>query len=340
MKVGILTHQLGANYGCVLQNYAMQRVLAKLGHEPITLRWRPETYKGYIKRLAKETVKMLIGRGYKFPFLPGRDPDLTTYADFKKAHIKESRRTYIGRLGRLTDRLTLDAVVVGSDQIWRVDYHPYIETMFLDFTLGRDVRRVAYAPSFGVEDIRWTPSQIANCRKLLKGFHGIGVREASGVDFCREKLGAKDARLVLDPTLLLGKEDYTAVLENDVFATQPPYIWSFIFDRNKKSEEIQAQLADTLGMPVKICIDHHRKCSGGIDEWISGFKNAGFVITDSFHATVFAIIFNVPFVVLANTARGNARLDSLLGLFGLTDRRASSVADIPLITCKSINWGG
>lgn len=111
----------------------------------------------------------------------------------------------------LTQKYGLDAYVVGSDQVWRPAFNlgPRLGNMFLDFA-GDDVKKISYAASFGCKEWEYTEEQERMCGKLAKRFDAISVREASGVDLCKEHFGV-DATLVLDPTLLLNKEDYGKV---------------------------------------------------------------------------------------------------------------------------------
>ena len=115
-----------------------------------------------------------------------------------------------GRIQWHRCRYEYDAYVVGSDQVWRPNYNPFMKAMFLGITEREDVKRIAYAASFGTSKWEFSPQMTSECAVLAKKFDMITVREKSGVDLCREYFGV-EATWVLDPTMLLNREDYEKV---------------------------------------------------------------------------------------------------------------------------------
>jgi len=227
------------------------------------------------------------------------------------------------------DRENYDAVIVGSDQTWRPQYSPNIYNFFLDFLEDKNILRIAYASSFGVDDWEYTEEQTKRCAELAKKFDAISVREASGIILCRHYLGI-EATHALDPTIILTKEAHEELIESKETGENSG-IYTYILDKNTSKQEIINAASTELNEPVfsaqaKQSIELGMKGDASdyimpsVVDWIAGFANAKFVITDSFHGMVFSIIFRKPFLVLNNTDRGAARFTSLLGLLNLTDR--------------------
>ncbi|MBN2903995.1 MAG: polysaccharide pyruvyl transferase family protein, partial [Enterococcus sp.] len=214
MKIGILTQHFLLNYGGIIQNFALQQVLLKLGHEPLTFE-HDTCYSRtrWLLRTAKQILKTRSLKGLPvYPIYQGRVGN----KNFIKFVLKNIRSVTVKDFTPgLTQIYGLDAYVVGSDQVWRPAFNlgPRLVNMFLDFA-GDDVKKISYAASFGCKEWEYTEEQELQCGKLAKRFDAISVREASGVDLCKEHFGV-DATLVLDPTLLLDKEDYGKVC-NDV----------------------------------------------------------------------------------------------------------------------------
>ena len=169
--------------------------------------------------------------------------------------------------------------------------------------------------------------QTEACARLVRSFQAVSVREDSGVTLCREHFGVQAVH-VLDPTMLLCREDYMTLFESASIQTSSGNLLCYILDETpaktviinnvamecglvpfsvkSKSEAITAPLVDRIQPPV--------------EQWLRGFYDARLVITDSFHACVFSILFQKPFIVIGNANRGMSRFTSLLNMFGLKDR--------------------
>ena len=266
---------------------------------------------------------------------------------FTKKYICSS-----GKLSSLDDvrsyvtKECLDAFVVGSDQVWRPCYNSSIERPFLAFTKGLSVKRVSYAASFGVDCWEYTPEQTAVAVELIKSFDAVSVREESAVALCKEHLQC-DAQLVLDPTMLLDKEKYEALVLAENEPRSAGSLCTYILDNNADKQGIIEAVAKLRSlrpfaiMPQKVdaqSIENIDNCVyPSVTAWLRAFMDARFVVCDSFHGAVFSIIFNKPFVVLANSARGNARFASLLALFGLGERMTDCSLYKDIIH-KEIDW--
>ena len=220
-----------------------------------------------------------------------------------------------------------DAIIVGSDQIWRPKYFPNIETAYLDFTEGWNIKRVAYAASFGTDNWEYTPKQTKICRRLLQSFDAVSVRENSGIDLCRNHFNIQ-ATHVLDPTMLLDPEDYIKLIEVADTPKSPGTLLNYILDETPEKTALIEKIAKDKGLvPFRvnskvenINAPLKERIQPPVEQWLRGFYDAEFIVTDSFHACVFSILFNKPFLVVGNQKRGMSRFTSLLSSFGLEDR--------------------
>jgi len=341
VKIGILTQPLHNNYGGLLQNYALQQVIKGRGHEVETLDWNAKYSK--LRTCLSEGKQILLHFVNKQVEVSRYNP---TNAELDI--ISQHTRKFIERhltlcpekaelhkeLREIVNRRQYDAIVVGSDQVWRPSYNPWLSAMFLDFTEGMIVKRVAYAASFGTSVWEFTPAMTKKCARLINKFNFVTVREKSGVNLCRDNLGVTPTH-VLDPTLLLNKEDYISLVKEDQEPVSEGTLFYYILDPNDEKNALINAVATKMGVkPFTImprCQAENRTkwdvknriedcVFPGVTKWLRGFMDAEMVIVDSFHGAVFSIIFNKPFWVLANAKRGNARFDSLLEMFGLEDR--------------------
>lgn len=323
MKINILTQPLFTNYGGILQNYALQTVLRRMGHEPLTVNIPPrEPGK---KVVWKDSVKTLINlcrklRGeYNSPFL-------SPYKWSCKEHeLSFPQREFISKYINKVDcnppftpqvegLYPADAWIVGSDQVWRPWCSPYLENCFLDF-VGDGCRKIAYAASFGIDRWEISPEMTLRLKSLTHRLDAISVRESSGVELCQKYLGVQ-AQHLLDPTMLLTADDYLS-LTTETDHPQGKYIATYIIDYNRSNANDVKSTSKEMGLPVQSVGRMHRTRFDSIEQWLSTIAHAECVITDSFHGTVFSTIFRRPVKILTNNVRGNARLASMLSMLSL-----------------------
>ena len=330
MRIGIITLPLHTNYGGILQAYALQTVLERMGHDvcliekkrkllPFPLWKAPFVYgKRILKNLA----------GHPFPIF--YEQKINRERPVVSQNTDKFIDRYIKR--RIVDDYSdiketdFDAIVVGSDQIWRPKYFHEIEHAFLDFTEGWNIKRIAYAASFGTDEWEYTPQQTERCAKLVKLFDAVSVREASGVGLCRDRFGVA-ARHVLDPTMLLMQEDYTRLFEAAGTPESPGDLLCYILDETPEKTELINRIAREKRLTPfransKAKVENPdapftERIQPPVERWLRGFRDAAFVVTDSFHACVFSILFGKPFLAIGNASRGMSRFKSLLTMFGL-----------------------
>ncbi|MDE6146657.1 MAG: polysaccharide pyruvyl transferase family protein [Bacteroidales bacterium] len=339
MKICILTQPLYTNYGGLLQAYALQTVLKNLGHEVVTEDRRYDSHLTLIERLKRiNWIRTLTGKR-KIYYPDNQEMKvISQYTDqFIKKHISVTGPVLSHDDNEIRN-LAFDAYIVGSDQVWRPMYSPNLKNYFLDFTAGKNVKRIAYAASFGTDRWEFTPEQTKVCSELVKKFDAISVREDSGVNLCREHLGVK-AVTMLDPTLLLDKEEYINLVFSEDEAEHDGNVMTYFLDRTELKDAITKEICRKLsGRPF--CVTPEKKYSDvgpkglykcvypSVTYWLKGFMDAEYIVTDSFHGTVFSIIFNKPFIAVANKERGLSRFVSLLEMFGLEDRLVFSIEDV------------
>lgn len=332
MKIAILTQPLHNNYGGNLQNFALQKVLTDMGHEPVTIdrhytvKLRTKLKLGYFKNLLMHFLKGTPKPLWKSYFSSQKEQaylrqDITAFID---AYITKTPRLYSDKaVQAIFKENNFEAVIVGSDQCWRPMYSPNIYTYYLDFLKdNKEIKKLAYAASFGTDEWEYTEEQTARCKELIQQFDLVTVREKAAVNLVAEKLN-KDAEFVLDPTLLLSKEDYMELFAGKNLPNNKG-IYTYILDESDWKTQVVETAKETLGLP-QFSNQHsehalNSKKIPSIESWIKGFADADFVITDSFHGTVFSIIFNKPFISLVNINRGASRFESILDELGFIER--------------------
>ncbi|MFA0476470.1 polysaccharide pyruvyl transferase family protein [Vibrio breoganii] len=346
MKVCILTQPLHKNYGGLLQAYALQKVIRDNGHDAYTadIPFRKPRLLGI-----PSCVKACVNR-----YLRNKPvARLWPLSSKEKARIQKETDRFIAEKLTLTKRVEsvsniqqldeyqFDAFVVGSDQVWRPLYSPGILTYFFDFLEGKqNVKRMSYAASFGVDNAdEYSPEQIKHVSHLLSQFDEITVRESSAVDLCSNVFGAS-AKHVVDPTLLLDKETYISLVDQDNTPQSTGDLFVYVLDqREDKRKVIDFVLEQTQLDEFTVLPETAYETYPAVTQWIRGFMDAKYVVTDSFHGVAFCIIFNIPFVAIGNESRGLARFTSVLSKFGLLDRLVTSVDDISAeLVAKEINF--
>jgi len=360
-KVGVLTQPLHNNYGGLLQAYAFKEVLKSLNCEVVIVnRVAPEVPRW---RLLASRIKTLItGRTvYPKPKMTQQQKYIISKKTraFKEKYIQEesSEISSMSGLKRLNNQ-SYQAFIVGSDQCWRPKYSPKIENYFLDFVKDdSQTKRISYAASFGTSDWEFTEKQTQRCKNLITKFDAISVRESSAVDLISRYLGRDDAVHVLDPTMLLDKSCYQSIVERDKCDDIKGELKAYVLDNSPDKIKFIKCIEERLGatqfeiMPKKR-LEQDTLTNNNIHEfqfpspleWLYGFTKAEFVVTDSFHGTVFSILFNIPFITIVNERRGVARFESLLQMFGLSDRFVTDLNEINVdqfldteIDWKSVN---
>ena len=327
MKVGVITF-ISDNYGALLQSYSMQIILKRLGFtsEIINRPWGNFCRKRKIKDRIKSWYEPNVFSEFRKTFLP-----LSNI-------IKDEEG-----LKNISSRY--DAIIVGSDQVWNCDCIDEMGYFYYLDWVPDDVGKYSYAVSFGKDTFNTSDKDRCRVKELIARFNKISVRESSGVRICKNSFDI-DADNLIDPTLLLSKEDYVRIINKK--KNNKSYVCQFFLDCNEFKTRLSAIIATKFGCNI---IDNYPEPLSKIDYilrkkrfptvavWLSNIENADYVITDSFHGMVFSIIFHKKFVVINNKQRGSARFESLLTKLSLMDRliddtiepqRVLSLLEIPI----------
>lgn len=331
MKICIFSLALHTNYGGILQAYALQTVLQRMGHEVIVINKILTPSKPRLIEIIKRMILKILGR------------DVVVFSERKRIReapivnksLLDFRRKYIHEvfIDKLCDirQYDIDCIVVGSDQIWRAKYFKeqwseQMENAFLSFTKGWNVKRISYAASFGVNEWDFDNAETERILDAIKQFNAVSVREESGVNLLRDK--QIDSKVVLDPTLLLSKDDYVKLFETAHVPQSKGNILVYLLDPKESQKRVINKLeaethlvsffVNNKGISETAPVED--RILPSVETWLRGFYDAEYIITDSFHACVFSIIFNKPFVVFGNKVRGLSRFESLLSQLGLASR--------------------
>lgn len=334
-EIRIITRRAGYNYGSSLQAYAMQRILEKLGFPNQILNYDESSRKPLwrlrplledlvyrVMHIAPMLTKHLFP--WKFKYLCERDEQIKKFNNFEKTYLKLTPAAY--RSSRMLARAVsgCDICICGSDQIWSpLLFDP---SFFLDFCKGTSAKTVSYAPSFGVSEVI---SHRAEIRDLLNGIDIISVREKEGAEIIRELTG-RNVPVVLDPTLLLEADDWRAIARPPKRAN--PYILCYFLGEKRIPHQVLSKLRQVTGYDLlNVCTFRTRNdiigdqdCTLSPEEFLGAVANAAFVCTDSFHGTIFSILFERPFFTFERFGKErtgqNSRIYTLLDRLGLTGR--------------------
>ena len=339
MRIGVLTLPLHTNYGGILQAWALQTVLERMGHEVwLIQRPRPKMKLPlwmmpmcYSKRI----LQNLLGHKRRIFEEQYQNKCAEMMLKYTKKFCENNIRIkYYNNYSDISPN-EYDVIVVGSGQVWRAEYWDSdIRDAFLRFTTKWDIRRISYAASFGKDDINWSQDQINDCKKLLHDFDAVSVREDSGVDICKNFFDVKAVQ-VLDPTSLLSSADYINLVKRAGVPKSTGTLHYYFLDETSDKMKLVQDISRQMSLkPFKVYsnvedgkVPIEERIQPPVEKWLRAFYDAEFVVTDSFHACVFSIIFNKPFIVYGNVNRGLSRFHSLLNIFGLEDRLIFNSSD-------------
>ena len=351
MRIGILTLPIETNYGGILQAFALQKVLRDMGHEVLTIdRHNPKRYRSLLHNF------LSFGKRLKEHYVQGFDVPTTWngfISDEAYNYISQKTQQFVKRNIRLTrwcessdllkieEYYAFDAYVVGSDQIWLPNYCP---DSFLPFVKREGVKKITYAASCGMRSWLDIPALIEPCKALADSFQCLSAREAFIAERATKVLG-RTVEHVFDPTMLLEPKDYIAATEE--MATPDSFVFTYILDASPFKTQLAEIVAQMLNLKLQCgnVSKYYTKRAlspshifPSVDSWLHGYNQAKFVITDSFHGTVFAIVFNKPFAVIGNKRRGYGRFVSLLKMFGLEERLVTSKEELLMAVNKPIDF--
>jgi hypothetical protein len=320
MKIGILTFHRAINYGAVLQTYALQTSIEKLHvtNEVIDYRCKKieEMYQPFFNAKSFSTwIKCLL-----------RSPKIRKktqkFYSFRDRYIKTGVRPYLSSEEMSEINKEYDCFVVGSDQVWNKDCTGFDNTYFLNF-VQEDEKKNSYAASFGTDQV--SAKCVDEYTRLLENFRYISVREHQGQAIVKELLH-REASIEIDPTFLLTQEEWKRM------ATRPidgNYILLYLMQSSGSLLHFAEDLSKKTGLKICYICDNLKKPiraeylrAVGPEEFVGLFASASYVVTNSFHGTVFSIIMNKNFFLqLQAPGSANARLENIMDTYNLRTRQ-------------------
>lgn len=330
LRICTITHHTVPNYGAVLQAYALQKVIEELGYFSEVLDYRPIRVKRFYHQslLSQNNIKEILRHIlYYKRFKKWNKP----FQDFVKDNIRTSRTYSENNIACAGDKY--DLYISGSDQVWNLSLHQGKTRYLLDF-VKNDKAKGSYGASFGYSKI---PKQYVQLTKeLLSRFSYINVREKKGADIVRDMFdGNVQINQVLDPTMILDRDVWDSLTSA---VDDSGYILVYEICRLKESFEYALELSKATGkkiISIQSFENQHLIESDRIKYlyavnpcmFLSLIKYADYVVTSSFHGTVFSVLFQRPFFcTLTNNKSGtNTRIESLLEVTGLSDRLTGTV---------------
>lgn len=303
MKIGIMTFHWAANYGAVLQAFALQEYLRSFGHRVEIVDYVPSVTSFF------QRVSWILNRDR---IMIRREKNIS---EFRKEYLNLGKRHFGSNRALRKANWDYDVLIAGSDQILNMSFIEYSErrkrnySYYLDFT--DKCEKIAYAASFGCDslDERFKP-RIA---ELLNRFSAVSVRENSGKKILDDL--SISGQVVMDPTLLLTSDDYTSVFR---LSEEKEGLCIYKLRSNQRQFDlISGWLREQKYGGVASVIGERQK----VGQWLRSIRSAEFVITNSFHGTVFSILFHKPFICVGMEGSGmDNRLLTLLESTGLGDR--------------------
>lgn len=350
-KTGILTFHKSINYGSVLQAYALLRAIRKTGNSVEVIDYQQKNY-DYIygifrKPISLDNIKFNVVNAYFSKVLRLRKKN---FEEFRKKYLNLSIKKYqhgddLESLGTVYDYL-----VCGSDQIWNPNARDFDTNFFLP--IPHQAKKISYAVSINGGALEKLENR-EEIKQNLLDFDEISVREILGKKRLEQFLsGEKSVSVVLDPTLLHGKEEYESICSSRLI--EEPYIFFYSVTFSEYAVKAAEILSDRLGLPVytlytgrssaKVVLTRKkiRFCmkTNAPEDFLSLIRHADYVVTNSFHGTAFSIIFQKQFYSIGKTDEdGNLiadeRICNILELLGITDRFVSGqeLKILPLETC-------
>jgi len=317
--VGILGLWAGNNYGCILTGYALYKIIESMGYS-VAFIDRINKKINYNTMIRKFVAKLNV---YKIP---------STHTCFLNT--------------------VFDTFLVGSDQVW--NWHLTLcwnKFLLLDFAC-KHKKKIAFASSIGNDfDTNGSSAELEICKAYMSKFDNISIREDYAVRILKDKLGISSIQ-VLDPVFVCNNDVYYDLAAVSQVTLDEDYIFAYILDPNEEKNKILQNIASKLGKKIYISTDatnnsQKRKLFFSennvldeipLEDWLKYYNNASYIITDSFHGTCFAIIFNKQFISLGNSKRGNKRFEAMLSSFGLLDRLTDNIDRMEQLLQLNINY--
>ena len=304
------------NYGANLTAFALQEALQQLGFENKLVN----------NPIFANEIKLKKFFGFKF----------------QQQHLKTTQK-----IGQNAGILNSDGeiFITGSDQVFRPIYtQKKLDQYLLDF-VTQNKKKIAFSASFGVDKEQFLKENsqeiIEHMKNSLKSFDFISVREKSGVEICKDLFDV-DAQWIIDPVFILDKSKYDELIENESCHSELDSESNIMRSRNEFGmtfdDKIVAYVLDTsndykkaykyLVKKYDTNVIETANSNISVESWLKSIRDCKLFVTDSFHGMCFAMIFNKPFICLANKSRGRARFDSICEMLCVENRCIDSINEV------------
>ncbi|MCL2470344.1 MAG: 2-succinyl-5-enolpyruvyl-6-hydroxy-3-cyclohexene-1-carboxylic-acid synthase [Propionibacteriaceae bacterium] len=235
-----------------------------------------------------------------------------------------------------------ETFVVGTDQVWNYGIsRGFRDSFYLDF-VDASKRKISIASSFG-HPIDFVPDDVRpRLDKLFKRFNAISVREYSAVDLMKSKYGLTPTQ-ILEPIFYVSNDRYFELAQKATVLTAQPYLLSYLLDKTDEKQQAVEAMANKLGLEIRelpdgmAAVQTRAEALFTPNDVLQLFKNASYVITDSFHGTSFSIKFNKNFVSFVNRRRGVTRFDTIFNIIGDESRKVYNPVDVTSDVSKFID---
>ncbi len=337
MQIKTITCHDVYNHGASLQAYALQTYLSSQGHDVEIIDYKPDYLSGHYKLWTVSNPafdKLVVKQLYLLEKLPGRLMALRRkrkFDEFTRQYLRLTFHRYHSNKELKANPPQADVYIAGSDQIWNTLFQNGRDAAFyLDFA-PKTAKRIAYAASFATKDVveEYKPF----VRRMLQGLGRISLREKVSLPLL-EPLGRNDGVSVCDPVFLLSRKQWDELIPTPK-ENHEPYLLVYDSDHSLRLKDVALQIAKSRNLRI-YNISAFRLSYADKDYWRSGpfdfvrlIRDAEFVISNSFHATAFSLIFHREFCVVNRTEAINERMYSLLEQYGLQDRMLGNSFSIP-----------
>ena len=345
--VGIITFHNSYNCGSMLQAYALQNIVEKLGYNPEIIDFSNNGQKSvYSVKENNNSLKNIIKNIILRPHRTQIKLNFDSYENFKNKNFNLSSKSYT-YLNQLSDD-SYDAVIAGSDQVWNITIEDGDDAYFLPWV--KQARKIAYAPSFGSKNISKYAKDPNKYKKYIASFDDISIRENNGKKWIKELTGI-NCNVVLDPTLLLKKEDYERIMDTNIRLPKK-YIFFYSPGYQKEIVDLVSNISKKYNLPV-IAFNTKTFYVKGIQHkgftlpslenpstYLALINYATLVITTSFHGTVFSTIFRKKFWTIKNGGMfgDDDRVKTLIEQLCVEDRLIAAKFDNDFNYLASVNY--
>ena len=340
-NIGLCIAYKNSNYGTLLQAFATQHIIEKLGCNTEIINYVPGWDRGLIFSPESVVYELIHKTKQKITSIKENKKEKTTVqvenikqrneigSKFCKNHLHNIVRIN-GKSDLIRESRKYDVVMVGSDQMWdpTAGFFYFYSLMFV----AEGVKRVSYATSLGVDRYPWYVYRQA--KRFLKRIDYLSVREKQGAEIIK-KVSGRDAKVVLDPVYLISKNEWETIIPYQDNMNGEPYVLSYFLGDNPKMKKMAYEFAHKNGLKVisilsdEVLADDRNVTDYSLtnqtpEEFVNLIRNAEFIFTDSFHGFAFSVINEkqvfVTYRVRKNLKSRNSRIDNILSLLSLEDR--------------------